>query len=223
MSLNNGQYKSDDASNGVTYATNGKTIVDTPATMLKSVLSCDSSTLFANLGLDVMAKRHYTDLNQGAVAGRTLPNTSVGYRLGGLASLKDLTVQLTVNNLKDQKYISTLGSNGFVNSDPKGTEQTILPGAPRSIFIGLSAKAQTQAGAVDAGQVGRVHHQWQVGNAEAGFRGRRPRYLGAALQGALSAAGWSPVRLPGPQGALGILFVSGSTAEPYRSTTQGCP
>jgi iron complex outermembrane receptor protein len=104
------------------------------------VLSYDSRTLFANLGVDHMSKRYYTYLNQGEVSGRTLLNTSVGYRLGSQVGLKDLTLQLTVNNLSDQKYISTLGSNGFVNSDPKGTEQTILPGAPRSMFLSLSAK-----------------------------------------------------------------------------------
>ncbi len=140
LSLNKSQYKSDYTSNGVSYATNGKTIVDTPSTMLKSVLSYDSSTLFANVGLDYMAKRYYSYLNQGEVAGRALLNTSIGYRLGGMAGLKDLTAQLTVNNLTDQKYISTLGSNGFVSSDPSGTAQTILPGAPRSMFVSLSAK-----------------------------------------------------------------------------------
>jgi iron complex outermembrane receptor protein len=140
LSLNKSEYKSDYSSNGTTYATNGKRIVDTPATMFKSVLSYDSSTLFANVGLDYMAKRYYTYLNQGEVAGRTLFNTSVGYRLGSQVGLKDLTLQLSVNNLTDQKYISTLGSNGFVNSDPRGTEQTILPGAPRSMFLSLSAK-----------------------------------------------------------------------------------
>jgi iron complex outermembrane receptor protein len=140
LSLNKSQYKSDYTSNGATFATNGKTIVDTPATMFKSVLSYDSSSLFANVGADYMAKRYYTYLNQGAVDGRTLFNASVGYRLGGMVGLKDLTLQLTVNNLTDKRYISTVGSNGFVNSDPKGTEQTILPGAPRSAFFSLSAK-----------------------------------------------------------------------------------
>jgi iron complex outermembrane receptor protein len=140
LSLNQSQYKSDYTSNGVTYATNGKTIVDTPSTMLKSVLSYDSTTVFANLGLDYMGKRYYTYLNQGEVEARTLFNASLGYRLGSTLGLKDLTAQLTVNNLTDKRYISTLGSNGFVNSDPKGTEQTILPGAPRSVFFSLSAK-----------------------------------------------------------------------------------
>jgi iron complex outermembrane receptor protein len=140
LSLNQSQYKSDYSSNGVTYATSGKTIVDMPTTMLKSVLSYDSSTLFANVGLDYMSKRYYTYLNQGEVDGRTLVNASVGYRLGSLVGLKDLTAQFTVNNLTDKRYISTLGSNGFVNSDPNGTEQTILPGAPRSVFVSLSAK-----------------------------------------------------------------------------------
>jgi iron complex outermembrane receptor protein len=65
------------------------------------VLSYDSRTLFANVGIDHMAKRYYTYLNQGEVAGRTLLNTSVGYRLGSQAGLKDLTLQLTVNNLID--------------------------------------------------------------------------------------------------------------------------
>lgn len=140
LSLNKSQYKSDYTSNGVTYATNGKTIVDAPSTMLKSVLSYDSKSLFANLGVDFMSKRYYTYLNQGEVDGRTLLNASVGYRFGSTIGLKDLTLQATVNNLTDKRYISTLGSNGFVNSDPNGTEQTILPGAPRSFFLALSAK-----------------------------------------------------------------------------------
>jgi len=35
-------------------------------------------------------------------------------------------VQLGVSNLADQQYISTVGSNGFSNSNPTGTGQTLL-------------------------------------------------------------------------------------------------
>jgi iron complex outermembrane receptor protein len=37
-------------------------------------------------------------------------------------------------------YISTVGSNGFVNADPNGTTQTLLVGAPRQYFVTLKAR-----------------------------------------------------------------------------------
>jgi iron complex outermembrane receptor protein len=45
-----------------------------------------------------------------------------------------------VTNLADKEYISTVGSNGFVESDPNGSFQTLLRGAPRQFFF--SAKAR---------------------------------------------------------------------------------
>ena len=72
--------------------------------------------------------------------GRTLFNASAGYRLGSFGGLRDLTAQLTLSNLTDQRHIATIGSNGFVNSDTTGSNQTILPGAPRAFFLSLSAK-----------------------------------------------------------------------------------
>jgi iron complex outermembrane receptor protein len=47
---------------------------------------------------------------------------------------------LSISNITDQKYISTIGSNGFSYSDPQGTSQTVLPGAPRALFLSLSGK-----------------------------------------------------------------------------------
>jgi len=51
-----------------------------------------------------------------------------------------LTLQGSVTNATDELYISTVGSNGFVNADPNGTAQTLLRGAPRQYFISLKAK-----------------------------------------------------------------------------------
>jgi iron complex outermembrane receptor protein len=87
-----------------------------------------------------MAKRYYTYLNQGEVPARTLLNASAGLRAGSVAMLRDVTVQLSVANLSDRHYVSTVGSNGFVNSDPGGNEQTLLAGAPRTVFLSVSAK-----------------------------------------------------------------------------------
>ena len=45
-----------------------------------------------------------------------------------------------MTNLANKKYISTVGSNGFINSDASGTNQTLLTGAPRQVFITLTGK-----------------------------------------------------------------------------------
>ncbi len=140
LSFNKSQYKDDYTSNGVVYATAGKTIVDMPQTMVKSILSYDDGTLFANAGLDYQSKRYYTYLNDASVDGRTLVNGSVGWRFGTLGALQATTLQLSGVNLTNRHYVATLGSNGFVASDPSGTFQTLLPGSPRAVYLSVSAK-----------------------------------------------------------------------------------
>ncbi|WGG51365.1 hypothetical protein [Rugamonas sp. DEMB1] len=52
----------------------------------------------------------------------------------------NLTLQVNVSNLADKTYFSTIGSNGFTNSDPSGTFATMLTGAPRQVFVTLNGK-----------------------------------------------------------------------------------
>jgi len=142
LSLSNSTYRdnvvSKDANNNtVTVATAGKHVVDAPDTMLKSILSYDDGQWFGNLGADYMSKRYFSYLNDAAVSGRTLVNVSGGLRTKSLGFLSEGSVQVGVTNLGDRKYISTIGSNGFVNS---GDSQTLLPGAPRQFFITLTGK-----------------------------------------------------------------------------------
>jgi iron complex outermembrane receptor protein len=140
LSLSKSEYKSDYSSNGVLYPTNGKSIVDSPDMMFKSVLTFDQGPVSANLGLDYMSKRYYTYLNDGAVPARTLLNAGAKYRFGELGPVKDASIQLAVTNLANTRYISTVGSNGFTASDPTGQFQTLLAGAPRSWYLTLSGK-----------------------------------------------------------------------------------
>jgi iron complex outermembrane receptor protein len=140
VNFNKNTYTSDYVSNGTTYKTNGKTIVDSPTQMWKSIVSYDVNSVFANVGVDYMSKRFYSYSNDASVSGRTLVNGSVGYRFGQYASFSDLTLQLTGSNLTDKRYISTIGSNGFTYSDPTGDAQTVLPGAPRAFFLSLTGK-----------------------------------------------------------------------------------
>lgn len=140
LNSNTSQYTSNYVSNGVTFNTKGKTLVDSPDLLFKSVFNVEQGALFGNLGMDYMSKRFYTYLNEGSVPERTLFNGAIGWKLGKTSGLRDATVQLNVLNLMDKRYISTVGSNGFVNSDKSGTEQTLLTGAPRSVFLSFSAK-----------------------------------------------------------------------------------
>jgi outer membrane receptor protein involved in Fe transport len=68
----------------------------------------------------------------------TLFNFSADYL--NIPGIKDLNLQLNASNPFDKKYISTAGSAGLSLCEPTGTGQTLLPGAPRQVFITLSGK-----------------------------------------------------------------------------------
>jgi iron complex outermembrane receptor protein len=69
-----------------------------------------------------------------------LANLSAGYKMKSLGFVKDLTLQVNVTNLFDKQYVSSIGTNGFQATDPNGTAQTLLTGAPRQVFITLNGK-----------------------------------------------------------------------------------
>lgn len=130
----------DDFFSGTTRVnTAGKTVVDSPEWMYNSEVSYEMERMFAKVHLKYTGERQYTFLNQGSVESATIVNVSAGYRFGNLGMLKELTAQVDLTNLMDRDYISTVGSGGFGNSDPNGTAQTLLPGAPRQLFLSLKA------------------------------------------------------------------------------------
>ena len=126
--------------NGNVVLVGGKTVPDSPEMMLKTELAYDNGAFFARADANYTDGRYYTFLNQGSVPSYTLFNASAGYRFADVAMFEELTVQAAVTNLTDKFYISTVGSNGFVNADPNGTAQTLLRGAPRQVFVSLKAK-----------------------------------------------------------------------------------
>ena len=127
---NDSQYRNDvvNASGDLIAATRGKTAVDSPKHLLKTEIAYDDGSLFGRIGANYTSKRYYSYLNDASVAGRTLVDASLGYRLSGYE------LQLSVTNLFDKDYVSTVGSGGYSNS---GDRQTLLPGAPRQWFVTL--------------------------------------------------------------------------------------
>jgi iron complex outermembrane receptor protein len=136
---NDSSYDDDVVSgNGNVTLTKGKTVVDSPKHLFKAELVYDDDALFAKIGMSYMSKRFYTYLNDGRVPDRALVELSVGYRFSGNPWIEGLVVQANVNNLTNKKYASTIGSNGFVNSDPTGLFATLLAGSPRQFFVTVS-------------------------------------------------------------------------------------
>jgi len=141
VSYNMSQYDDNYVTNGVLVPTKGKQVVDSPRWMLKSELSYDDGTFYGHIGMDYFAKRYYTYLNDNYAGAYAIWNLGAGYRIDEpFRFMRELTLQVNVNNLLDRRYISTVGSNGFINSDPNGTNQTLLVGAPRSVFANVTAR-----------------------------------------------------------------------------------
>jgi iron complex outermembrane receptor protein len=137
---NDSTFDDDYFTNGNRVTVSGKTVPDAPEIMIRGEVAYDDGNFFAKTDFNYVGERYYTFLNQGSVDSYTLINASVGYRVMTLDFLKDLTIQASVTNATDELYISTVGSNGFVNSDPSGTTQTLLVGAPAQYFVSVKAR-----------------------------------------------------------------------------------
>ncbi|MEN9874060.1 MAG: hypothetical protein RL186_957 [Pseudomonadota bacterium] len=109
-------------------------MVNTPELLVKGDITYDNGNLFAKLGASYTGKRFFTYLNDQKVDAYTLVEVSLGYRFADTSVLKGVEAQINVTNATDEKYVSTIGSNGFGNS---GDNQTLLAGAPQQIVFTL--------------------------------------------------------------------------------------
>lgn len=132
--FNDSEYKDDtfDGDGNVVAFTEGKTVVDTPEHLFKATLGYDDGMWFGNVTMNYMSKRYFTYENDQSVPSQTLFELAGGYRFGGESMLNGLELQVTVTNLFDEDYISTINSNGF---PIRGDSQTLLTGAPQQVFF----------------------------------------------------------------------------------------
>jgi len=118
--------------------TKGKTVVNTPKNIFKGEIAFDQAGFFAKLGVAYTDKRYYTYENIGGLApSTTVADLTLGYRFEGDGWAKGTQIQINVTNLTDKDYISTIGSGGFVNSDPTGEAQTVLTAPPRQVYLSI--------------------------------------------------------------------------------------
>ena len=64
----------------------------------------------------------------------------LGLRFQMFGEIEELVLQADATNVTDEKYLSTIDSNGFVTSDSNDTAQTLLLGAPAQLFLSVRAR-----------------------------------------------------------------------------------
>jgi iron complex outermembrane receptor protein len=137
---NQSEYEGDVVAASVVTPLEGKQAVDTPESLAKLEVGYDDGRLFAKLGASYTSERFYTYTNDASVDSYTLLDASGGWRFGDFGVVRGITLQFNVTNLADEEYVSTIGSNGFTNTDPAGTGQTLLAGAPRQYFLTVNGR-----------------------------------------------------------------------------------
>ncbi len=131
---NSATYQNDYLDGGTLIQTAGKTVVGVPRFMFASQLAYETEDYFARIGTKYVGKRYYTYLNDSKVPGYWLTDLGAGYRIRKVIGLKELRLQLNITNLLGVNYWATIGTNGFLPSDPQGLFWTLQNGAPRQVF-----------------------------------------------------------------------------------------
>ena len=119
----------------------GKQVTDTPEILFKSQIGYDNGSFFVRADVNHTDERFYTYLNEGSVDAYTLLNVGVGY------TLPDVRRQSMSSCCKPTRRISPTRSTSARStrtasstSDPNGTAQTLLLGAPRQFFVSMKAR-----------------------------------------------------------------------------------
>ncbi len=127
--------------NGNCMSIKGKIMVDTPEGLYKTSLDWNKSGGFINLGADYMSTRYFTYTNDGSVGGRFLAEFGAGYKREEVGAFKELKAQLNVYNLMNSAYYASMGTNGFVGSDPLSlADNTLQVGSPRTVVGVMSVR-----------------------------------------------------------------------------------
>ncbi|HIV72235.1 MAG TPA: TonB-dependent receptor [Candidatus Aquabacterium excrementipullorum] len=138
LSFNDSKYDDDFTSDGVTYASGGKQVVDAPKVIAYTQLAYDNGVWSGQVGANYTSKRYYTFTNDNSVGGYTLVDAGGGYRWKSTGWASEIRLRAGVSNLFDKKYFA-LGDNPFPATDPNGQSYNILAGAPRTAYVTVGA------------------------------------------------------------------------------------
>ena len=127
-------YNDNYTAGGNVIATGGKVVVDSPEFLYKNELSYSHKGFDAHIDSDYQGKRYFTYTDDNSVGGRMLGNFGTSYHTAEVGPFEQLKLQLNVYNIASTKYYSTVGTNGFIASDPTSiSNNTLQTGTPRTI------------------------------------------------------------------------------------------
>ena len=116
-------------------AGSGKQVVDAPKKLFASEISWNRNGLSLQLGAKYTDRRYISFLNDSSVPSFWVADAGASYEWTSLGWAKSFKLKLDVTNLFDKEYFSSVGTNGFVVSDPNGLNYTLNAGAPRQVFL----------------------------------------------------------------------------------------
>ncbi len=134
-------YNSNYTSGTTTYDTGGKIVVDSPEFLYKNELTYSRKGFDAHIGSDFLGKRYFTYTDDNSVGGRWVADFGTSYHKDEIGPFNQLKLQLNLSNLLNNKYWGTVGTNGFVASDPTSiANNTLQPGAPLCVTGSFTAR-----------------------------------------------------------------------------------
>ena len=134
LTFSKSTYDSDYTAGGVNIPTGGKVTVDSPEFLYKNELAYDHRGFNFHIGADYLGKRYFTYTDDNSVPGRFLSDFGTSYHIDEVGLFDQLKLQLNLYNLFNNQYWATIGTNGFIASDPTSiSNNTLQPGAPVTV------------------------------------------------------------------------------------------
>lgn len=120
------------------YDTDSRQQVDTPKTLLSSVVTAQSGGFSVSLMGKYTGRRYYTYTNDRSFGPVTTFDLGLAYDFGILGFLKNAKASLNITNLTNKRYATNFDNSVFAPSDPTGSILVMHSSAPRQVFGTLS-------------------------------------------------------------------------------------
>ena len=134
LTFSKSTYNSNYTAGGTVIPTGGKVTVDSPEFLYKNELAYNNKAFNFHIGADYLGKRYFTYTNDNSVPGRFIADLGTSYNVDEIGIFDQLKLQLNFYNLFNNQYWGTIGTNGFIASDPTSVaNNTLQPGAPLAV------------------------------------------------------------------------------------------